>query len=391
MKLLHALTAAALLAAAPAGCIDLAEDEAEIGSINGPFMQGPFMQGPFMQGIETTRTDGFEGTLDASEFFGGLRYKYGPLYSPRILGSELRGKVTPSSSTELTGTALRGVWWESNGHRFVISDVRHPSNNTMASASHSSNTDAWEYHIRYRRTTETQFRDLCMEGPNGDRYATFVPGRWDASRTFIDDSTAVTIGCSAGTIHKCAMVWGYKRWKRLPKKSAKMFGAVMMVSLAPYHSACVRAASASLCPSGYAHTTENTTIDLVDSHGFNIKTKDFGPFNAEYGTSHDANNFKAESWFTANGTVGANYERYMVYTGDSDPDGTTIDIYEPVEGADGELSDVKSCTLNRYEEESQGLSPTEPWHVKVYSDQVLWNPPDLGDIEPTGPLIKLTP
>lgn len=154
--------------------------------------------------------------------------------------------------------------------------------NTMAERVDSG--DVWLYDVQYSTEsapTESDWHNLCTKDAQGQTDALFVHGTWNRAGAFAD--RAYTLACTSGAISKCIRTWGYQPWSQIPDQSGEL------VSLAPLHRACVRAARADYCGSGQSHTRAGTIVDIADKYGFNRRVDDSA--------------FTRESGFDENGAV----------------------------------------------------------------------------------------
>ncbi|HLL20690.1 MAG TPA: ADYC domain-containing protein, partial [Kofleriaceae bacterium] len=114
------------------------------------------------------------------------------------------------------------------------------------------NNDLWLYDIDLIDPDGAVF-DAC---PPGER-ATALAGRWDETGAFTPSSTSFTFACTSGTIAKCTR-WGYRPFGSAQKSNGDS------ALLADYHQACIRAARADYCATGYSFTRNGTAIDIYD-------------------------------------------------------------------------------------------------------------------------------
>jgi hypothetical protein len=83
-------------------------------------------------------------------------------------------------------------------------------------------------------------------------------GTWDDDGAFVSSTTEFTFGCTSGVIAKCTR-WGYR-----PFGAASRLGDLIPTPMAPYHQACLRAASADYCGMRHSFTRNGTLIDIYD-------------------------------------------------------------------------------------------------------------------------------
>jgi hypothetical protein len=118
----------------------------------------------------------------------------------------------------------------------------------------------------------TERVDLLVDGLPAcqlDQYGVFVPGRWDAGATHVDDPDVVTYSCMDGVIAKCVS-WGYAPW----------------LTGADVHASCTRLARADYCGNGVPWTMDGTEINVYDTLGI-LSESPAGDmkFEAAWGTS----------------------------------------------------------------------------------------------------------
>jgi hypothetical protein len=118
------------------------------------------------------------------------------------------------------------------------------------------NCDLWLYDITFPAWPNQVGlpRAICP-----DREAAMAfSGTWDSKGTFAPSTTEFTFGCTNGVIAKCTR-WGYR-----PFGEALRAGEAITTPLAPYHQACLRAASADYCGIRHSFTRNGTLIDIYD-------------------------------------------------------------------------------------------------------------------------------
>jgi hypothetical protein len=135
-----------------------------------------------------------------------------------------------------------------------------------------ANCDVWLYDVRLPGVlVGGQPVGLCPAG----ELATALAGTWDGTGQFSPSSTEFTFACTGGTIAKCTR-WGYRPWD-----TAIMSDGATSAALAPYHQACIRAATADYCANGHSFTRNGTIVDIYDyimsgpaaSKGFIARTR----------------------------------------------------------------------------------------------------------------------
>ncbi|HEY0989121.1 MAG TPA: ADYC domain-containing protein [Kofleriaceae bacterium] len=118
----------------------------------------------------------------------------------------------------------------------------------------------------------TERVDLLVDGLPAcqlDQYGVFVPGRWDAKATHVDDPDVVTYSCMDGVIAKCVS-WGYAPW----------------LTDTDVHASCTRLARADYCGNGVPWTMDGTEINIYDTLGIlSESTAGDMKFEAAWGTS----------------------------------------------------------------------------------------------------------
>jgi hypothetical protein len=118
------------------------------------------------------------------------------------------------------------------------------------------NCDLWRYDITFPEwpDAEGQPRRICRSGESAMAFS----GTWDAQGTFVPGGGNFTFGCTNGVIAKCAR-WGYR-----PFGVGWPAGDLFPTAMAPYHQACLRAASADYCGIRHSFTRNGTLIDIFD-------------------------------------------------------------------------------------------------------------------------------
>ncbi|HEU4731664.1 MAG TPA: ADYC domain-containing protein, partial [Kofleriaceae bacterium] len=165
-----------------------------------------------------------------------------------------------------------------------------------------TNCDVWLYDVRVPGALDAggQPIGLC---PPGQR-ATALAGTWAPDGAFTPSATEFTFACTGGTIYKCA-AWGYRPW------SSALRSDGTSQPLAPYHQACVRAATADYCADGTSWTRNGTLVDVYDypttgqSSGFIERTRG-GVLPGSASTA-----FVWESSFDGSGAIQIDHTRYM--------------------------------------------------------------------------------
>lgn len=117
---------------------------------------------------------------------------------------------------------------------------------------------------------------LCVDS-NGDAVpAVLLTDIWDpetGDKVTPAPSDAVTFACVDAALGKCA-VWGYRPWASLDVDTP----------LADYHQACTRMVRADYCGDGVSHTSEGTTIHVLDQIGIEVLDLDLNfAVEAEWG------------------------------------------------------------------------------------------------------------
>jgi hypothetical protein len=130
------------------------------------------------------------------------------------------------------------------------------------------NCDLWLYNITFPDWPDEagQPRNIC---PSGHAAMPFS-GTWDDQGNFVSSTSKFTFGCTSGVIAKCTE-WGYR-----PFGTARRAGEWTPTLLAPYHQACLRAASADYCGVRKSFTKDGTLIDIYDG-GFVPSTRSLFP------------------------------------------------------------------------------------------------------------------
>lgn len=166
------------------------------------------------------------------------------------------------------------------------------------------NSDLWLYDVQLLDTSGHTL-PFCPAGT----WAFALAGTWDATGKHAASSARFTFACTTGTIAKCTR-WGYRPWA-----SATMNDHVTTASLADYHQACVRAATADYCANGHSFTQDGTLVDIYDYQGsgpgFIARTR--GTLVA----SEDATAFTWESTFDKDGGLWIEHLRYAELAGTS--------------------------------------------------------------------------
>jgi hypothetical protein len=151
-----------------------------------------------------------------------------------------------SSTASLQGTSLTGIAPDGRTFRIEI--------------------------VKVTLDSRTERVDLLVDGLPAcqlDQYGVFVPGRWDAQATHIDDPDVVTYSCMDGVIAKCVN-WGYAPW----------------LTDADVHASCTRLARADYCGNGIPWTMDGTEINIYDTLGILPEsTAGDMKFEAAWGTS----------------------------------------------------------------------------------------------------------
>jgi hypothetical protein len=166
-----------------------------------------------------------------------------------------------------------------------------------------ANCDVWLYDVQIPGVLDAggQPTRLCGAG----EHAIALAGTWDHTGEFAPSSTLFTFACTGGTIAKCTR-WGYRPWD-----TAFMSNGVA-APLAPYHQACVRAATADYCADGRSWTRNGTLVDIYDyssigpqSAGFIQRTRG-GVVAANLATA-----LAQESAFDGHGAALIDHRRYQ--------------------------------------------------------------------------------
>jgi hypothetical protein len=140
-----------------------------------------------------------------------------------------------------------------------------------------TNCDIWLYDLKLRDPNNGNA--LIPFCPSGEP-ATVVPGVYSSTGQKTSIASQFTFACTNGTIAKCTR-WGYRPTGAAQKycNHSTCLTDPSRYSMADYHQACVRAATADYCASGYSFTKPGTLVDIYDydpskaSYGFVPKTR----------------------------------------------------------------------------------------------------------------------
>lgn len=213
------------------------------------------------------------------------------------------------------------------------------------------NCDLWTYDVRIADAVDSSNTPLTF-CPAGE-VSIALAGTWNATGAFVNDSTRFTFSCSNGTITKCTR-WGYRPFGAAYKSDN------IAVNLAPYHAACVRAATADYCANGNSFTYDGTLVDVYDykSGGAGLIPRTRNNVVADW----DATAFVWESTFDANGAKWIDHARYEELS----------TITDPVKGCPGRFyldgaNDDAVATYSRCQGPSATCSSGAPWSVPAVS------------------------
>lgn len=173
-----------------------------------------------------------------------------------------------------------------------------------------TNSDLWLYEV-YLLDTDGSAHTFCK----WDNHAIALGGTWDSTgqRTSTTTSSGqFEFACTFGTIAKCTR-WGYRPFGTANNNVGTS------VELAPYHQACVRAATADYCANGHSFTKDGTLIDIWD-YQWGVNQTGLIPQTAsvdlmKYGLHDTA--FVFESEFDGSGATKVDHMRYDELVGTS--------------------------------------------------------------------------
>ena len=171
----------------------------------------------------------------------------------------------------------------------IASIVEDRSQNRMRG--HASNSDVWLYEVEYnagKGPESDEWKNVCAARNGEGAKGIFVDGRLQSDGSW--RPRGYTFACSGAVVAKCVRTWGYKPWKSLEAENGDA------LSLEPLHRACVRAARADYCGTGISFTRDGTTVDLFDSHGFNVKARAPGFHPEAKFDEHGAVSVKRTRW-----------------------------------------------------------------------------------------------
>ncbi|HEV7554780.1 MAG TPA: ADYC domain-containing protein, partial [Kofleriaceae bacterium] len=281
----------------------LSETESAVTSPQGTSYQGTSYQGTSYQGTSYQGTS-YQGTSYQGGSYGGTAAQYVSVTNTELsfwkLGAGLwpweqhfpdricnwnvtrtvrlscRGVNLATTASPLAGLSIPSTFVRSDGSTFTgtvkvdtgIGAVHHDSdaamfapNGAIAASCPSAactnpngcrkNCDLWLYNLHLYDTSGASLL-FCPAGES----AMALAGTWDATGAFSSSTTRFTFACTSGTIAKCTR-WGYR-----PFDTGTKLGTT--TSLAPYHQACIRAATADYCANGHSFTKDHTLVDVSD-------------------------------------------------------------------------------------------------------------------------------
>ncbi len=134
--------------------------------------------------------------------------------------------------------------------------------------------DMWMYAFA-ARDSAGNWVNACDPDRYGRRRGFALPGYFDATGRYVEDSAAYSITCTSGASGKCVL-FGYLPWGR----------AADGTLLKPYYQACGRMVRADYCGDGRPHTQNGTLIEIWDHKGIQMDTHEPGlSFEASWGVS----------------------------------------------------------------------------------------------------------
>lgn len=206
------------------------------------------------------------------------------------------------SSVSVRGSQLIGIDASGNaisGHDFIGANLYAFFDDGSTAQLHIDNVDAatdptpglvnegvvWTYTVS--ATIDGVTGPLCDDGAGNPIEAFALAGRWDyregvpGGGAKIADPAAFTFACRrVGALGKCVDI-GYKPWASIRTGRGKNS---RLVSLEPYHQACIRMLRADYCGDGKSWTVDGTVIDLYDNVGIQSQTTSW-TIDAEWGAS----------------------------------------------------------------------------------------------------------
>jgi hypothetical protein len=124
--------------------------------------------------------------------------------------------------------------------------------------------DMWMYSFSAQDTSGT-WVNACGPDVHGRQRGFALPGYFDATGRYMDDSGAFSITCTSGASGKCVL-FGYLPWGKAKDGTP----------LKPYYQACGRMVRADYCGDGKPHTRNGTLIEIWDHHGIQADTHEPG-------------------------------------------------------------------------------------------------------------------
>lgn len=266
MKTQMLLASAAMVTSlfAPA-CLQGEEDDSDWSLPNGTFLspQGVFQQGNSMQG-QALQGNSMQGNSMQGDNLNGVG-----------LQSFATSAGVPITGVSLTETSFSGTLQGAtiSGDGFIgarmLAYRRDGSTLTLRIDDIEPSADPEILHYFVSYDAGSAWMPLCRNEAGDPSTAIPVAGRWDYSTgtltggSYISDSTAFTLGCSAGVIHKC-VEFGYKPWEAIEECHS---GQCHVVSKLHLLQACTRMMRADYCGNGTPHTVNGTTVNLFDNFG----------------------------------------------------------------------------------------------------------------------------
>ncbi len=159
----------------------------------------------------------------------------------------------------------------------------------------NENADLWLYQVEVQQGTGSDPTDGKFKphpGKGGewsalcekDQQVVVVPGAWDFhvgkagnAGKLQSEASVVTFACVGSAIAKCAMLMGYKPWKKATPLSG---GAAE--SLDALHQSCVRAVRADYCGNGESLTRPGEQVNFYDRFGIERDQSNW-PLEAQWG------------------------------------------------------------------------------------------------------------
>lgn len=160
-----------------------------------------------------------------------------------------------------------------------------------------TNSDLYLYQVDLIDTDGIPYA-FCGDGGKSMALA----GTWDQTGRRTDLPGKLTFACTRGTIAKCTR-WGYR-----PFGNGTDSGGTSQ-AMAPYHQACIRAATADYCANGTSFTKDGTLVDIYDYQPHQPGTYGFVPrtLSAVYQSSTA---LVWESSFDRHGATELDFTRY---------------------------------------------------------------------------------